>query len=658
MISILRAIPFALALSASDLTTTTPTWGGDAVGSPSEAMAVTIHHARMAGRTDGFRLYLAAAERAPEVADWLLLRAAALSPDSTERAGLYARITAPVVRARILAVEAVARERAGDLAGAALRYDSLGQFGEGFRLRARLAWTPTQRAALWQGLIQVIRERPGQPEALQALSVLASHSVAVPPHDLLELAGLAVRSKAPEAAAALYARAAALGLAKASDMLAYGQSLASIRRLRAAARVFARLESNPVLRGEAMFGQAWSLARLGYVLRARPTVEQLLRSEPDDTLVRPRALFLAGDLAWQSGDRAAARTYWNELLQRFPRSDSAARGGFLTALTWYEDGKTVEAAEQWERIHLLNGRNEGLAAGYWAGRAWTDLGQARRAAGLWQSVIARDSTSYYAMLSARRLNVDAWRPGSAPDRFLRFTDVDSAMARIRALRALGMDEEVGLEVGWLVGGSEQSAERILSVADALRRTGEPGNAVQAARQALVVGAAQDARTYRLLYPRHYEEDLTAHAAEAGLDPLLVAALIRQESRWNPRALSRVGARGLMQVMPATGRLIARSLRVHGWHPDQLYEPATNLRFGTWFLAQAIRRYGGDLPQALAAYNAGGSRVGGWASGPAARDSELFVERIDLRETRDYVRIIQQNLTLYHALYADSTASPS
>jgi soluble lytic murein transglycosylase len=112
----------------------------------------------------------------------------------------------------------------------------------------------------------------------------------------------------------------------------------------------------------------------------------------------------------------------------------------------------------------------------------------------------------------------------------------------------------------------------------------------------------------------------------------------------------VGAVGLMQVMPRTGRLIARALRVRGWHPNQLFEPATNLRFGTWYLAQSLRRYDGDLTRALAAYNAGGARIGLWATGPAAADSELFVERIGLRETRDYVRIIQRNLALYRMLY--------
>jgi soluble lytic murein transglycosylase len=277
---------------------------------------------------------------------------------------------------------------------------------------------------------------------------------------------------------------------------------------------------------------------------------------------------------------------------------------------------------------------------------------------LWQSVIARDSSSYYALLSARRLNVTTWRPGPASEQFAHFADVDSAMDRIRELRALGMDDEAGYEVSWLIGRPGVTAERALAIADAFRRTDEPAAAVAAARRALAAGARPDARTYRLLYPRTFEDHLETHAAEAGLDPFLVAALIRQESTWETRARSRVGALGLMQVMPATGRQIARTLKVRGWHPDQLYEPAVNLRFGTWYLSQSLRQYGGDLSRALAAYNAGGTRIREWATGPAASDSELFIERITLRETRDYVRIIQRNLALYRALYGDPTAPPS
>ena len=423
--------------------------------------------------------------------------------------------------------------------------------------------------------------------------------------------------------------------------------------------MFSRLRRDTVLGPAAAFGEALSLTRMGRTARARPALEQLLARTPDDTTVRPRALYLAGDLAWQRGDRLEAWKRWTELGSRFPRADSASRAGFLAGLTLYEEGRTTEAARQWERVHLLDGRGDGLAAGYWAARAWYDSGDPRRAAGLWQSVIARDSSSYYALLSARRLDVGIWRPQPALERFAEYPDVDSAMARVRRLRALGMDEEVAYEVSWLAGEGGGSAERVLAIADAFRRSQEPaaggcGGAPRAGTRVPPTTPAPIACSF----PGISRTSLDSHAADVGLDPLLVAALIRQESSWESRARSRVGAVGLMQVMPRTGRLIARALRVRGWHADQLFEPGTNLRFGTWYLAQSLKRYDGDLTRALAAYNAGGSRIGLWATGPAAADSELFVERIGLRETRDYVRIIQRNLTLYRMLYGTEPAAGS
>lgn len=621
---------------------------GDPVGNPVTLKDLEV--ATRAGRAEvALRSYLDAAERSPEVAEWLILRAAAVSRDSAVRVELYSRIREPVVRARILAVEAAAREAAGDLAGAALRYDSLGQFGEASRLRVKLAWTPDQRAALREGLLAVIRQRPGRPEARQALDYLALTSVALPPQQALDAARLATQSGAAMAAAPLYAQAVAGRIAGPADLLAYGAALTSIRKYRDAIKVFTRLRGDTTYRTEATYRLAWLETRS----RASGTaaaLDQLLAKIPDDTLTRPRALFLAGSLAWQRGDQLAARLRWGELIQRFPLADSAARGGFLSGMILYEAGLTSEAGARWERVHLLDGGTDGLAAGYWAGRAWSEIGENRRATGLWQSVIARDAASYYGILSARRLNVASWRPAPVPDQFQRYPDVDSALTRVQVLRSLQMDSEISYEVSWLTGDRERSPERALSIGDAFRRAGDPVAAIASARRALLAGAAPDARTYRLLYPRHFEDHLETHAAAAGLDPFLVAALIRQESVWQPNARSRVGALGLMQVMPATGRLIARSLRVSGWSPRQLLEPATNLRFGTYYLSLSLQRYGGDLPRALAAYNAGATRTGPWATGLAATDSEVFVERISLRETRDYVRIIERNLALYRALY--------
>jgi soluble lytic murein transglycosylase len=129
----------------------------------------------------------------------------------------------------------------------------------------------------------------------------------------------------------------------------------------------------------------------------------------------------------------------------------------------------------------------------------------------------------------------------------------------------------------------------------------------------------------------------------------VAALIHQESSFNPRATSRAGARGLMQVMPDVGRALARGAGIREWDPLLLYQPEVNLPLGAAHLDAMLRSYP-QLEYALAAYNAGGTPVARWRTMAGAADPELFVERIPYDETRDYVRTLLRNRAIYRELY--------
>ena len=183
----------------------------------------------------------------------------------------------------------------------------------------------------------------------------------------------------------------------------------------------------------------------------------------------------------------------------------------------------------------------------------------------------------------------------------------------------------------------------------MRARGRASRAVALTWRALNRGALRDARTFRLLYPVTGLAALESFTREQRLDPAFVAALIRQESIFNPAATSPAGARGLMQIMPAVGRRLARGAAFPLWDPVLLYQPDVNLELGTRHLAELLRRYPQEV-RALAAYNAGATRVELWSSKIGMGDEELFAERIPYRETRDYVRIIQRNESMYRALY--------
>jgi soluble lytic murein transglycosylase len=156
-----------------------------------------------------------------------------------------------------------------------------------------------------------------------------------------------------------------------------------------------------------------------------------------------------------------------------------------------------------------------------------------------------------------------------------------------------------------------------------------------------------------LFPLPYRADLSANARDRGLDPCLVAALIRQESEFNPGALSRANAYGLTQVRPVTGREFARRAGIQRFTNRMLFEPSTNLKLGTLIFRSMLDRNSGNLEQTLAAYNAGPARAAEWVGWNTYREPAEFVESIPYTETRDYVQAVIRNADIYRRLYPEA-----
>jgi soluble lytic murein transglycosylase len=161
--------------------------------------------------------------------------------------------------------------------------------------------------------------------------------------------------------------------------------------------------------------------------------------------------------------------------------------------------------------------------------------------------------------------------------------------------------------------------------------------------------------WRFAYPIPFREPLERFAKEQSLDTYLVAGLIRQESEFNPKAVSRARAVGLTQVLPSTGRQISRKLRL-GFQNSLLYQPEFNLRLGTYHLRQVLNQFDGRVVAALAAYNAGESRAVAWLTWGDFREPAEFVETIPFSETRNYVQTVLRNADFYRRLYAGSIAA--
>jgi len=161
-----------------------------------------------------------------------------------------------------------------------------------------------------------------------------------------------------------------------------------------------------------------------------------------------------------------------------------------------------------------------------------------------------------------------------------------------------------------------------------------------------------ARAYRAAYPRPFAETVFKAAADYGLDPCLLWAVMREESHFRPGAVSRAGARGLMQIMPGTGEYIARK-KGAAFKVDSLFDPETNIRFGAFYLASLLKSFGGDLDRALAAYNAGPGNAGRWSRSPLGQDPHGYPAAVTFAETREYITKVRNSYFTYLWLYGES-----
>jgi soluble lytic murein transglycosylase len=177
---------------------------------------------------------------------------------------------------------------------------------------------------------------------------------------------------------------------------------------------------------------------------------------------------------------------------------------------------------------------------------------------------------------------------------------------------------------------------------------------QAAAEAYINAHGRAALAFwQLSYPRPYSVTVQAAATEYGVDPLLIWAVMREESRYDPEADSYVGARGLMQVMPSTQEWIAEQLGEE-IAPGDAYDPQTNIRMGAWFLRFLSDHFQGDLDLVIAAYNGGAGSVDSWLADPLVSNRDDLLRWIGFGETREYLARVSLSYRVYRELYAQDS----
>lgn len=372
-----------------------------------------------------------------------------------------------------------------------------------------------------------------------------------------------------------------------------------------------------------------------------------------NTATGAQALYLAASTRHDAADTRRARELYQRVIARYPGSPQTGLSMMRLAGIAFHEREFAEAARIWDdyRTRFPRGTHA-LEATYWSARAREEAGDSAGAAALYRNVRQRDRDSYYALLASQRLRQPFWPlpMGPAPaDDAAAARRVAAWLRGIDLLRDAGFHDEASAEVDRVVGTAGADRATLYALAEALA---ERGYAQRAIRIGLRLRGSEppNRRLLLILHPFPYRTLITEEARDRGFDPFVASALIRQESMFEARITSHVGARGLMQIMPATGRRLAEAVGMDRFDAEVLYHPEINVHLGTRYLAQHLENYDGSLPSVFSAYNAGSHRVAMWRNFPEYGDDELFTERIPFRETRDYVKILTRNHAVYRGLY--------
>ncbi len=396
-------------------------------------------------------------------------------------------------------------------------------------------------------------------------------------------------------------------------------------------------------------------------------IAQMIEKYPQSRWLE-EALYSGGNMYLLTHDATQAIYHYKLLVERFPNSIYAPSSHWRWAWMEYRLRNYSEAARLMDEQVVRYGAGiEAPSALYWRGRIYEEEEHDfTRAAAYYRSLVANYTNYYYGDLAKKRLAIlgnqteisptpalAAVRKVTVPD----LTDVvpenDPHVIKAKLLANAALNEYIAPEIAASPGSGEWGA---LAQAQIYSSYGEVTRALQSMKHSGISFFAIPTNEvptayWKLIFPQPYWGDLVADSEKNGLDPYLVASLIRQESEFNAGAVSPARAIGLMQLLPSVGKENAKKEGLRGFNASELLNPAINLELGTRNLRQVLDRFGGQPEYALAAYNAGDVPVRQWMAAGDYKDIPEFVESIPYTETREYVEAIMRNRELYRALYS-------
>jgi len=393
------------------------------------------------------------------------------------------------------------------------------------------------------------------------------------------------------------------------------------------------------------------------------TVDRLKTEFPQSPWLA-EALFSTGNMYLLRKDYANAASYYGYLAVHFPAHKNAAAAHWRAGWLNYRQGLYNDAARMFdEQIKLFPNATETAAALYWRGRLYEQDNNRAQAAQNYRNVSRVYQHFFYAQMARQRLQAlgepllvsdpqtESIKAPPIPHLADTFPADSPHIAKARLVANAGLNDYIAQEIAADPDSDSWSA---LAEAQLYASFGESYRAMRALKRALPYAASASINSiplayWRILFPQAWWDTINTESAKNGLDPYLVASLIRQESEFNPGVISYANAYGLMQLLPSVGKSLARQEGMSHFETYQLLDPETNIRLGTRYLRQMIDRFGGVQEYALAAYNAGEERVTDWQAAGPYHGIDEFVESIPFTQTRDYVQGILRNEDIYRAI---------